>query len=419
MKKILELPYQTQFYQGIRVYRISIMFAGRQLGKTFTSLHSVFRLMLESKQKWTIISLTEELTKQRIKDFEEIVYYYEMRFGIRVRKSVNVTSAELINGSEIVAATSAIVSKRGYTTNLLLDEICFFPDKEELWDTVSPAALVSGNKVIAISSYPNSGTDFFTDFYDKVPDDPNLRDKVFRMPEISIIEAVSQGLVDKNGFPIDTDFLRSTVSQNTWDREYACKRVARTGVVFNMDRDFQVYDFSPSSTPLQAVILSVVPRSDKLEGFSAAVVLGLTQNKKVIVLDWDARLSDKSYLTEHVIPSYTELLAEYENFVGTVFQCNAVGTQFANDMRATGRTASVIPEVYLGMNLDDKINLHGDFFKSGSVLYSKRAKTKTVNLNDKIYNPFTAQHRDYMFKERSFCELVEANLNGIIALGVR
>lgn len=407
-----KLQYQSDFYHGILDNQIAFAFMGRQIGKTYTATKAISHDCARSpKTEWMIISLTEDLAKKNINDIYEHFLRLEQKLGRKLIKQKSLFEVLLRNGSRAFGVTSRVETKRGYTCNIYLDEICFAADKENLWSTLSPAALVTGKKIVATSSYPESGSDFFTDLYD------NESFSAFKMYPVSIVEAVNQGLRYPNGAPIDVEFLRTTVHDTVWRREYMCERVPLEGLAFNLN---ELFSYSDVDLPLSRYdsIVAGVDCASTGEGDGQAIVVFGTIGQEVFLIDWEIQLMSKTFLRDLIYRTIQPYLS-HRAFICGIEQKSA-GIVAREDLQSAGLPVYPLPETWVQMSKDDRILSFAWLLTGNRITVMPRARDKSVYYREYKGNLLFKELRDYQFKNtKNVDDGVDAFMHGLRLTGVR
>ena len=153
-------PYQEKMAQTIAENRFTVIKTCRQAGKTTTSAAVVLWHVLFN-ESYTVAILANKLSTAREilarvqRAFEYLPKWLQQ--GVVVWNKTNI---ELENGSQIIAASSAI---RGYSINFLyLDEFAFVPRniQHDFFTSVYPTIISGTNTKVVITSTPN-GFDLF------------------------------------------------------------------------------------------------------------------------------------------------------------------------------------------------------------------------------------------------------------------
>jgi len=210
--KIL-LPYQREILKGIDTHKYSAIKIARQTGKSFVvSYWATLRAIERQNHTIVVVSPTERQSKLFVDKVKFHVKALKLA-GIKFFEDAELKKLEVVfpNGSQIVALPANPDGIRGFSGDVILDEVAYFgPQWEEIYRAVFPIITRKRDfKLIAIST-PNGKNDLFYYLWSIAEDNP----KWFRY-SLNIYEAVGKGL------DIDIEELRAGIkSETAWRTEY-------------------------------------------------------------------------------------------------------------------------------------------------------------------------------------------------------
>ncbi len=207
------LPYQQEIVKGIETHKYSVIKMARQTGKSFVvSYWATLRAMEKPNHTIVVVSPTERQSKLFVDKVKFHVKALKLT-GIKFFEDAELKKLEVVfpNGSQIVALPANPDGIRGFSGDVILDEVAYFgPQWEEIYRAVFPIITRKRDfKLVAIST-PNGKNDLFYYLWSIAEDNP----KWFRY-SLNIYEAVEKGL------DIDIEELRAGIkSETAWRTEY-------------------------------------------------------------------------------------------------------------------------------------------------------------------------------------------------------
>lgn len=210
--KIL-LPYQREIVKGIEKHKYSVIKMARQTGKSFTvSYFATIRAIERPNHTIVVVSPTERQSKLFVDKVKLHVKALKLT-GIKFFEDTELKKLEVVfpNGSQIVALPANPEGIRGFSGDVIMDEVAFFGSQwEEIYRAVFPIITRKKDyKLIAIST-PNGKNDLFYYLWSIAEDNP----KWFRY-SLNIYDAVKKGL------EVDIEELKAGIkSETAWKTEY-------------------------------------------------------------------------------------------------------------------------------------------------------------------------------------------------------
>jgi len=226
-KKIL-LPFQKEFYSGVKSHKYAIWLASRQIGKSFCVSFIALDISLEKAGATTVVVSASERqavellskVKLHVRAFKELGRALNVSFFEDVR--TNVHKVEFPNGSRIFSVPANPDTVRGFSADLLiLDEFAFVQHDDELWKAVFPMITRRKQSKLAITSTPKGKNNMFYKLWTEAQKDP-----LWYRQKTDIYDALRQGL------EIDIDALKRGIrNEEAWRQEYLCEFVDEAGAL--------------------------------------------------------------------------------------------------------------------------------------------------------------------------------------------
>lgn len=214
-EKIL-LPYQIEALQGIGSKRYSVLLWARQTGKSFlVSYYAIKRCIEFDNHRVVVISPSERQSKELLDKVKLHVTALRLA-GVTFFEATETfqLEARFPNGSKIIALPSKPETVRGFTGDVIMDEVAFFDKGFEVYQAVFPTITRNPRyKLIAIST-PRTKKDLFYHLWHTASEDPQ---HWFRY-KLNIYDAVRKGL------KIDPEELKAGIKNElAWRAEYLCE----------------------------------------------------------------------------------------------------------------------------------------------------------------------------------------------------
>ena len=204
--------YQKRWLEDRSRFKIGMW--SRQCGKSFSTALEVVLDCLERKTLWVLLSRGERQSKElmrKVGDFCRamgvVVDELEGRFRID-KTDVALLEAHLPNGSRVVGLPANPDTARGFSGNVVLDEMAFHHDSRAIWTALFPT--ITRGYAIRVISTPNGKLNKFYDLWAH-------GGAQWSRHKVDIHTAVADGL------PVDVEQLRAGISDPiAWQQEYEC-----------------------------------------------------------------------------------------------------------------------------------------------------------------------------------------------------
>ncbi len=216
MEEKILLPYQISAIKGIESKRFSVFLWARQTGKSFTmSYYAIKRAIQFKNHKVLVISPSERQSKELLEKVKLHITALKLS-GVSFFEDATALTLEarFPNGSKIIALPSKPETVRGYTGDVIMDEVAFFDKGFEVYQAVFPTITRRPEyKLIAIST-PKSKKDIFYYIWNLAQTD---KEHWFSL-KLTIYDAVQLGL------NINPEELKAGIkNENIWRTEYLCE----------------------------------------------------------------------------------------------------------------------------------------------------------------------------------------------------
>ncbi len=211
LKPIL-LPYQREIVKGIDSHKFSVIKMARQTGKSFVVSYWATR-RATTKPNHTIVVVSPTERQSRLFVDKVKLHIKAMRLtGVKFFEDTELKKLEVNfpNSSQIIALPANPDGIRGFSGDVIMDEVAFFKNWQEVYRAVFPIITRKRDfKLVAIST-PNGKNDLFYYLWSIAEGNPSW----FRY-SLNIYEAVEKGL------DIDIEELRAGIkSETAWRTEY-------------------------------------------------------------------------------------------------------------------------------------------------------------------------------------------------------
>jgi len=212
-RKGILLPYQREIVKGINSHKFSVIKMARQTGKSFVvSYWATIRALQKQNHTIVVVSPTERQSKLFV---DKVKFHVKAlkQTGIKFFEDAELKKLEVVfpNGSQIIALPANPDGIRGFSGDVILDEVAYFGNQwEEIYRAVFPIITRKKDyKLIAIST-PNGKNDLFYYLWSIAQNNP----KWFKY-SLNIYEAVEKGL------EVDVGELKAGIkSETAWQTEY-------------------------------------------------------------------------------------------------------------------------------------------------------------------------------------------------------
>ena len=206
------LPYQVEIVKGIDSRKFSVIKMARQTGKSFVvSYWATRRATTKPNHTIVVVSPTERQSKLFVDKVK--LHIKAMRLtSVKFFEDTELKKLEVNfpNGSQIVALPANPDGIRGFSGDVIMDEVAFFKNWQEVYRAVFPIITRKKDyKLVAIST-PFGKNDLFYYLWSISENNP----KWFRY-SLNIFEAVAKGL------KVDVEELRAGIkNEDVWRTEY-------------------------------------------------------------------------------------------------------------------------------------------------------------------------------------------------------
>lgn len=223
-RKGILLPYQVEIVEGINGHKFSVIKMARQTGKSFVvSYWAVVRALQKGNHTIVVISPTERQSKLFVDKVKHHVKALRIT-GIKFFEDTELKKLEVVfpNGSQIIALPANPAGVRGFSGDVIMDEVAHFDNQwEEVYRAVFPIITRKRDyKLIAIST-PLGKNDLFYYLWSIAENNSSW----FRY-SLNIYEAVEKGL------DVDVEELRAGIkSETAWRTEYLVEFIDRLDAV--------------------------------------------------------------------------------------------------------------------------------------------------------------------------------------------
>lgn len=320
-------PYQRAFVEDDARFKLFV--SSRQIGKSFALAFDVVRdCVLSPNALWLAVSRGERQAKEwllKAKNIAVLFCDFSNQNGVPITITKNSVS-ELVfsNGSRIIAVPNNPDTIRGYSGNLIIDELAFFENCDEFWASIVPTITneLNGKKrLIVASTFNGKGNKFYKIFEEK---------NDFSKYLVNIEQAVACGLdVDIN------ELKRAVGDEDVWKQEFMCIPVESGQTLISIDL------FRAS---VRASCSTEIPLDDmrqEYRSFYAGIDIGRKHDLTAIwVLE---KIGDKLH-TRMIKELRNKTFAEQRAEICKILECRAVrkcridatgiGAQLAEELNA-------------------------------------------------------------------------------------
>lgn len=316
----LLLPYQQRIFVSRNPKLICC--CSRQIGKSMVAMAKAVHWALLHPGSLTLcISTGERAAKELLlkgRSWAEACLACGTKETLPyLQYSASATEIKFANGSRIMVLPSGNPDAlRGYTGNLILDEMAILDNDKEVWQAIAPSLtnrLANPDKWVAIFSTP---TGLNTQFAKLWQSDESLG---WEKHKLTIEDAVKEGL------PADIKELKDLINDDfIWRTEYECEFASGSDVAFPLEwlRDIgEEYTYDPS-LPC-SIGVDVARTSD----FTVFVVLQQTPDGVYHVVEL---VTLKNTPFEEQLTRLAELVKKYR-IKGGYIDNTGIGAMFAEE----------------------------------------------------------------------------------------
>lgn len=331
------LPFQKEFYSGVKTHKYSIWLASRQIGKSFTISFIALDTCLEKTGATVIVVSASE--RQAVELLNKVRLHVSAfkELGRALKKvsffediKTNVHRVELPNGSRILSVPANPDTVRGFSSDLLiLDEFAFVQHDNELWKAVFPMITRRRHSKLAITSTPKGKNNMFYKLWTEAQKDP-----LWYIQKTTIYDALKQGL------DIDIEALRRGIrNDEAWRQEYLCEFVDEAGALLPYEL-IQSCELKPEEI--------LVKNLKELKG-DVYIGVDIGRRKDLTVISVLEKLGDVLYLRKleilHNLP-FNQQLSIIDHFTGYARRVavdeTGIGMQIAEDLQKKWGETKVI-----------------------------------------------------------------------------
>ena len=223
------MPYQQRWVRDASRFKIGMW--SRQTGKSFaTAAEAVFDCIEKPNVRWVVLSAGErqalewmEKAKFWVDAFKKLRHLDEPVFSEAlnaVDASLSKADVRFANGSRITAIPANPATARGYSCNLILDELAIHENPFEIWAAIIPSinSPHGGEKRVRIVSTPKGRGNKFADLWE--------HNETYSKHKETIEDAVREGL------KVDIEQMRAAVDDDDiWAQEFMCEFIDNTSVL--------------------------------------------------------------------------------------------------------------------------------------------------------------------------------------------
>lgn len=316
----LLLPYQRRIFASNS--KKIICCCSRQIGKSFLAAAKAVRWALTHPQSLTACISTgeragKEFLLKVVQWAEACQSCADKDLAPYLQFSASSTEVKFANGSRIMVLPSGNpAALRGYSGNVVIDEMALLPNDEEVWAAIAPlltSRISNAGKWVLVLSTPTGLNTRFAKIWQS---DPSLGWEKYKL---TIEDAKAEGL------PVDIEELKRLVNDPViWDVEYECKFSSTADTAFKLEwlQDIgENYTYNPS-LPC-SIGVDVARTSD----FTVFVVLQQTPDGVYHVVEL---VTLKNTPFEEQLTRLAELVKKYR-IKGGYIDSTGIGAMFAEE----------------------------------------------------------------------------------------
>ena len=239
MTKLTDIlhPWQQRYFKDFQSKSRMISLCSRQIGKSFISAWCVNFDAVVNGAAWTLVSTGQRAADELLNKCLLIARYFESMLRgtpFHFDYSHNATKIRFSTGGVINSLPNNPDGLRGFSSSLLLDEMAFIPNAEEVWQACIPflTSPHGGQKKLQIISTPGAKSGKFYELWEHSD---------FHHTKVTLQDAVDEGLA------VNIEELRKTVmDDDIFEQEYLCQFMDSDTALFSYDllRD-SVYSIAP------------------------------------------------------------------------------------------------------------------------------------------------------------------------------
>lgn len=225
------LPYQRRIFDSSS--KKIICCCSRQIGKSFLAAAKAVRWALTHPQSLTACISTgeragKEFLLKVVQWAEACQACADKDLAPYLQFSASSTEVKFANGSRIMVLPSGNpAALRGYSGNVVIDEMALLPNDEEVWAAIAPlltSRISNAGKWVLVLSTPTGLNTRFAKIWQS---DPSLGWEKYKL---TIEDAKAEGL------PVDIEELKRLVNDPViWDVEYECRFSSTADMAFPVE----------------------------------------------------------------------------------------------------------------------------------------------------------------------------------------
>lgn len=326
---------QKQIIDAFNSERRVLLKAGRQIGKTTTTMGYLLWFILFNEQKQVAILANKEATSKEI--LGRIKLAYE-NLPLWLQQGVvewNKISIDLENGCKIIASSTSSSAIRGFTFALIyLDEFAFVPHNiaDEFFTSVYPTISSGKTSKIIISSTPNGMNHFY---------------------KLCIESGIGymQNGAKRNGFKLIeinwrqvpgrdqkwADEQRAILGENKFLQEMECEFLGSAGTLISnaalkslafvdsMKKMLDGLEIYEEADPTHSYVLSADTARGTGQDYSAFTVIDVTQKPYKVVAKYR-----NNVISPMLFPNVIQQVGKHYNDAYLLIENNDLGAQVAD-----------------------------------------------------------------------------------------
>lgn len=217
-------PWQKRYFDAFQNQRRMISICSRQIGKSFISAWCCVYDCIVNGATWTLVSTGQRAADELLNKCLVIAKYFEgMLRGTRLHFTFanNATKIRFSTGGIINSLPNNPDGLRGFSSSLLLDEMAFIANADEVWKACIPflTSPHGAEKKLQIISTPAGQSGRFYDLW--------THSKDYYKTKVTLLDAVKEGL------NVDVDEIRKTVMDDSvFQQEYLCEFLDAESALF-------------------------------------------------------------------------------------------------------------------------------------------------------------------------------------------
>lgn len=222
--------WQREVLKKIQDAKRSICMISRQAGKSFLAAYLAVQKAIIDRSTWICISTGERQSQEWLKKALKLAKY--MTHNLRgtplyCSYQYNASEIRFSNGGRVLAVPCNPDTLRGFSGNVIADEMAFWENDQEVWRAIIPflTSKFGGEKQIMIISTPAGKSGLFYDLWSKDNDFLKVKKTVFDVGKTEEeIEELRKNCVDDDIFKSEycCEFLDSASSLFGFDLLRSC-----------------------------------------------------------------------------------------------------------------------------------------------------------------------------------------------------